>query len=426
MKERLSRRTLLRAGAATIALPLLDAMFPAITTAASSTKEPPKRIVLLHRALGTYHPHLVPTDAGKGYQATRYLKQLARHRENFTLFSGVSHLGYPNSHHTSSSIFTGVGAENVARSDDIHNTISLDQRVAAQVGGETRLRSLTLGSNGNSPSLSWNSKGVPVPTIKNRSRVFKKLFINGTPEETRKQLDQLAHGHSILDSMVDQLRSLRRELGTADQDRLQVMETSIREAEIVLHQEEAWALKPKPVVEATEKTFGDKTSNWLQSQQRWFALIRLALQTDSTRAIVYGLGEQNNNNVADLEIGHHDASHHGKDPAKIEQFARYEEKEYQNFAGFLDLLAETDEGGRSLLDSTQVLLTSNLGDASAHASNNLPTFLAGGGYKHQGHIAFDPKHNYPLSNLYVRMLQQFGIEADKFGSSTSILSELSS
>jgi hypothetical protein len=172
------------------------------------------------------------------------------------------------------------------------------------------------------------------------------------------------------------------------------------------------------------KTLDEKTNDWLQNQQRWYALVRLALMTDSTRVIVYGLGEQNNRNVSNLEIGHHDASHHGKDPAKIEQFARYEEHEYRNFAGFLKLMEETKEVDGTLLDNTQVLLTSNLGDASAHASNNLPTFIAGGGFRHQGHIAFDTKNNYPMSNLYVRMLHQMGIEDETFGSSTGVLSEL--
>lgn len=417
MNEKLPRRTFLRAGAACVALPLLDAMGAQPAAAAA------QRMVLIHRPLGTYHPYLVPKDTGLNYTAPRYLRTLEAHRGKFTLLSGVAHLGYPNSHGTDAAIFTGVDPSGVARADDIHNSISVDQALAEHIGGETRVRSLTLNTAG-SASLSWNRKGVPVPWMRNRSRLFKQLFIDGTPEEIEKELHRLEHGRSILDRMRDQLKSLQARLGSADRERLEVMETSIREAEQLLHQEEAWANKPKPVVEATEKDFADHTNNWLESQQRWYALIRLALQTDSTRVIVYGTGEFNNNNVSGLEIGHHDASHHGKNPDKIEQFARYEEKEYENFAAFLQLLRDTEEPGGSLLDSTQVLLTSNLGDASAHASNNLPTFLAGGGFKHQGHFAFDEKDNYPLSNLYVRMLQRFGLETGRFGSSTGVLSEL--
>ena len=395
---------------------MLDAM-------GASPASAPRRMVLVHRPLGTYHPHLVPETTGLEYEAPRYLKQLEEHRGKFTLLSGISHRGYPNSHHTDAAVFTGVDPSGVARSDDIHNTISVDQALAERIGGETRVRSLTL-NRANCASLSWNRKGVPVPWTRSRGQLFKQLFIDGTPEEIDAELRRLEHGRSILDGMRDQLKVLTRKLGSADRERIDVMETSIREAEQLLHQEEVWVNKPKPKVEAEEKDFSDRTNTWLESQQRWYGLIQLALQTDSTRVIVYGLGELNNNNMNDLEIGHHDASHHGKNPDKIEQFARYEEKEYGNFSAFLKMLDETGEPGGSLLDHTQVLLTSNLGDASAHASDNLPTFVAGGGFKHQGHLAFDQDNNYPLSNLFVRMLQKFDLETDRFGSSTGVLSEL--
>ena len=422
MKSPLSRRTLLRAGAASVALPLLDAMAPR-SVWAETESVPPNRMVLLHRGLGTYHPYLTPETTGRDYEAPRYLEPLERHREKFTLFSGMSHLGYPNSHTTSAAVFTGVGPDGVKRGDDIHNTISLDQRVAGVVGGQTRVRSLTLNSSNGAASLSWNHKGVPVPTTRSRAQLFRRLFIDGSSEEIEHELARLAHGRSILDDMRHQMRSLQRELGAADRERLEVMQTSIREAEQLLHQEEAWVQKPKPVVEAKESEFSARDSNWVDGDTRWYRLIRLALQTDSTRVIVFGIGEHNPTGVSGLEIGHHDASHHGKNPDKIEQLARYEVKDYENFAAFLDLLDETKEAGGSLLDHTQVLLASNLGDASAHASNNLPIFLAGGGFKHEGHVMFDGENNTPLSNLYTRMLQQFGIAADSFGSSTGVLSE---
>ena len=400
---------------------MLDVMTPVGRCAESPTA--PKRMVLLHRGLGTYHPYLTPETTGKDYVSPRYLKPLERHRQNFTLFSGLSHLGYPNSHTTSAAIFTGVGPEGVRRGDDIRNSISLDQRVASEVGDQTRLRNLILGSRNGAASLSWNDKGVPLPTSGGAASVFQQLFIDGSTAEVAHEMDRLAHGRSILDDMRGQMKSLQRGLGPADRERFEVMQTSIREAEQLLHQEEAWIQKPKPVVDAKLGEFSRKVNNWVESDLAWYRLIQLALQTDSTRVIVYGIGEHNPKNVDGLEIGHHDASHHGKDPDKIEQLARYEVKDYENFATFLDLLSETREVGGSLLDHSQVLLASNLGDASAHASNNLPIFLAGGGFKHEGHVRFDEEDNLPLSNLYLRMLQKFGIETDAFGSSTSALSE---
>ena len=381
-------------------------------------------MVLLHRGLGTYHPYLTPEQTGKDYKPTRYLEPLARHKANFTLFSGLSHLGYPNSHTTSAAVFTGVGPDGVKRGDDIHNTISLDQRVAAELGGETRVRSLTLNSANGAASLSWNSKGVPVPTTRGKAEVFRRLFVDGTPTEIERELDRLAHGRSILDDMRNQMKALQLELGPRDKERLEQMQTSIREAEQLLHQEEAWVQKPKPVVDAKEKDFSGRASNWVDGDSKWYRLIQLALQTDSTRVIVFGIGEHNPTGVSGLEIGHHDASHHGKNPDKIEQLARYEVKDYENFATFLDLLEATKEPGSNLLDNTQVLLASNLGDASAHASDNLPIFVAGGGFKHQGHVMYNEEENLPLSNLYVRMLQQIGIGTDTFGSNTGTVDEI--
>ena len=379
-------------------------------------------MVLIHRPLGTYHPYLVPEKAGTDYVAPRYLQKLEKHRNHLTVFSGVSHKGYPNSHHTESALFTGVAPERIARADDIHNSVSLDQVVAERVGSQTRVASLTL-NTANCASLSWNQKGVPIPWERSRANLFRRLFLDGSPDEVKRELQRLAHGRSILDGMRDQLRTLISELGSSDRERLEVLTASIREAEASLLQEEAWIAKPKPKVEATQKEF-EQAEHWIAGQQQWYRLVHLALQTDSTRVIVLGLGEQGQQNVPDLSIGHHDASHHGKDPAKIEQFARYEEKEYANLAGFLDKLVATTETGGALLDRTQVLIASNLGDASAHAGDNLPVMLAGGGFRHRGHLAFDAKNNYPLSNIYVRMLRQFGLEIDRFGSNEGVLTEL--
>lgn len=417
----LNRRAMLRAGAVSIALPMLDVLLPR-GVRADVRSAAPKRMVLIHRPLGTYHPYLVPEKAGPDYVAPRYLKQLEAHRKHLTLFSGVAHKGYPNSHHTESALFTGVAPEGLARADDIHNTVSLDQVVAEKIGGETRVASLTL-NTANCASLSWNRKGVPVPWERSRANLFRRLFIDGTPAEIAREVKRLEHGRSILDGTRDQLKQLSKNLGEGDRQRLEVLAGSIREAELMLKQDEAWAAKPKPVVDAKVKDF-EQAEHWMAAQKQWYALVHLALQTDSTRTIVLGLGEQGQQNIPDLLIGHHDASHHGKDPAKIEQFARYEEKEYGLFSGFLDKLVATSEGNDTLLDRTQVMIASSLGDASAHASDNLPVFLAGGGFKHRGHVAFDQKNNYPLSNIFVRMLQQMGVETDKFGSSTGVLSEL--
>ena len=243
----LNRRTFLRAGAVSVSLPLLDAMLPAGFGAESKAKAAalqPQRMVLIHRPLGTYYPFLFPERAGPDYEATRYLKILEPHRGRFTVISGMGHVGYPNSHHTESAIFTGVSPAGIKRADDIHNSISLDQFVARRIGGETRVPHLVL-NTANCASLSWNEKGVPTPFENNRSRLFRRLFMDGTPAEVAREVKRLENGQSILDGVRGQLKSLSRELGVADRDRLDLLTNSIREAEGFLQQDQAWAAKPK-------------------------------------------------------------------------------------------------------------------------------------------------------------------------------------
>jgi hypothetical protein len=419
----LDRRTFLKSGAISLALPLLDAMIPLSYGQSSREKAAslqPRRMVLIHRPLGTYHPHLIPTATGLKYEAPRFLQKLEPHRGRFTVFSGMGHPGYPNSHNTEPAIFTGVPEFS---EHDLHNSISLDQVVSRKIGSETRFPHLLLNKVW-SQSLSWNEKGVPSPHEGDPAALFRRMFIEGSPEEVRRETRRLEQGKSILDDLRGELKSLSQRLGAGDRERIEILTNTVREAEEQLRQDEAWSHKPKPVPSLTFDEIQKNTDNWISAQDKWLALMHAALQTDSTRVMILGTNEHNLSNVPGLEIQHHDASHHGKDPAKIEQLCRYEDKEFETYARFLDKLVGTSENGASLLDSTQILFTSNLGDASAHSSSNLPVLLAGGGYKHQGHVSYGNETNKPLCNLYVRMLQQAGVETDSFGSSDGCVSDI--
>jgi len=421
----LDRRTFLRAGAVSLSLPLLEAMIPFAfgrEARAAVAALQPRRMVLIHRPLGTYHPYLVPQTTGLKYETTRFLKTLEAHRGRFTVFSGMGHPGYPNSHGTEPAIFTGVPEFNER---DLHNSISLDQVAARAVGSQTRFPFLLLNKVW-SQSLSWNEKGVPIPHESDLATVFRRMFIEGTPYEVRREMKRLENGKSILDDLRGQLKALSQSLGAGDRQRIEVLTTSIREAEAQLQQEELWSKRPKPKTTVTLAEMQNPSNDWISAQDKWLALMHLALQTDSTRVIVLGTNEHNMVNVPDLQIQHHDASHHGKEPSKIEQLSRYEDHEFETFGRFIGKLADSRENDATLLDSTQVLFTSNLGDASAHSSHNLPVLLAGGGYQHQGHVSFGTGTDKPLCNLYVRMLQQMRIEVGKFGSSSGIISELGS
>jgi hypothetical protein len=155
--------------------------------------------------------------------------------------------------------------------------------------------------------------------------------------------------------------------------------------------------------------------------------MHLALQTDSTRLItMLQLGTSMVPPIPGVSLGHHDLSHHGQDPAKIQQLKTVELEEMKTLQEFLTKLKNTQEQGESLLDHTTVFFSSNLGNASNHSAKNLPVLLAGGGFKHGQHLAFDADRPPPLCNLFLSMLHRMGIEADRFGSSTGTLPGLES
>lgn len=418
----MNRRSFLRATGVCIGLPLLDAMLPVgLRAEQKAAALRPKRMVLIGRPLGLHTPFLFPEKAGGDYEPTRYLKPLQEHRADFTVFSGMSHRGYSSGHGTLPALLTGVSPEGM-RQGDLRNTISLDQEAASRLGGETRYASLTLGSG----DLSWNRKGVNVPSESQATRVFKDLFIDGTPAEVARSIEKIQTGQSILDGVREQAKSLAQTLGPADRQRLDLLLSSIREAEQRLQQDQAWVLKPKPKVAVKPFTQDHVTDGkMLDRARQWYELTHLALQTDSTRVIALHLWSHNERlDLEGVTLAHHDASHHGQDEAKIKQLALIEEAEMKLFGDFLGKMKSTNESGVSLLDQTVIFHASNLGNASAHTCDNLPILLAGGGFQHAGHVAFDRKNNQPLSNLFVRMLQQMGIELDRFGSSTGLLTEV--
>ncbi|MSU77408.1 MAG: DUF1552 domain-containing protein [Gemmataceae bacterium] len=414
-RRTLNRRTFLRATGVCVALPFLDGM----SRAQERRPAAPKRMVLIGRPLGMHTPFLFPDQTGRDHAHTRYTRILDSHRSAYTVFSGMSHRGYSQGHHNDIALFTGAPPEGI-RLNDIRNTISLDQEVASHIGRETRFGSLVLGGT----LYSWNRRGVRVPATHFASSVFRQLFIQGTPEEIAREIRRLQDGQSILDDLRAQARTLSANLGPADRQRLDLLLTSIREAEQRLQQDEAWMNRPKPRVNVPQPTQIVGPGLLLERSRQWYDVVHLALQTDSTRVISLSLDSQERPIIDGVTLGHHDASHHGQDGTKIEQLAMIEEAELRAFNGFLNKLKESREGNETLLDRVMVMYTSNLSNASAHSVDNLPILLAGGGFRHQGHVAFDRRNNRPMSNLFLRMLHQMGIESRTFGTSTGAVSEV--
>jgi hypothetical protein len=255
--------------------------------------------------------------------------------------------------------------------------------------------------------------------------VFNRLFLEGRPEEVRAQARRLRDGRSILDLVRDQARSLQPVLGVRDREKVDEYFTSVRELEQRMARSEEWSRKPRPKVDAKPPQNNLNPADLIGKTRLMFDLIHLALQTDSTRLIaMLLLGTSLVPPIAGVSLGHHDLSHHGQDEAKIAQLRKVELEKMRTLLELLEKLKSTEEQGESLLDRTMVFFSSNLGNASNHSTRNLPVLLAGGGFRHGQHLAFNPDQPPPLCNLYVSMLHRLGIEADRFASSTGTLSGL--
>jgi hypothetical protein len=416
--QRIKRRTILRASGVAIGLPFLDAMLPTQAAEARKAATQPPRMVLIGQPLGMYAPNFFPEKAGKDYEPSRYLKNLQEHRDQFTVFSGMSHR-YAAGHFAEVGLLTGVAPEFI-REKDIKNGISLDQEVASHIGNQTRYSSLILGGG----DVAWNRRGVRIPAESRATQVFKKLFIAGTPDEEARELQRVKDGQSILDDVGGQINALNLKVGSKDRERIDLFLTSLREAEQKLQQDEHWSTSPKPKVDVPVPNVDFGGPQLVERSRQWYEIVHLALQTDSTRVISLWLSTQERPEIPGVTLGHHDASHHGQDPAKLEQLALIEEAEIKVLGEFLDKMKATTEGDHTLLDRTAIFYASNLGNSSSHDNNNLPILLAGGSFKHKGHLAFDTKNNTLLSNLFVRMLHHMGIEAKSFGASTGMVSEV--
>lgn len=414
----LDRRTFLRASGVSIALPFLEAMLPASAAEAKKALSRPPRMVLVGQPLGMYSENFFPKNAGRDYVPSRYLKQLQGLRDRFTVFSGMSHR-YAAGHFAEVGLMTGVPTEMI-RANDIKNSISLDQEIASHIGNQTRFASLVLGGG----TIAWNRRGVRIPSEQRATQVFKKLFIAGTKDEEARELQRIRDGQSILDDVRGQIKTLNNKVSTDDRQRLELFLTSLREAEQHLQQDEHWGTTAKPQVEMKPPTNDYNGSALLERSRQWYDIVHLALQTDSTRVISLFLSTQDRPDIDGVKLGHHDASHHGQDPAKLEQLALIEEAEIKVFGEFIDKLKASKEGERSLLNHTAVFYSSNLGNSSSHDNHNLPILLAGGSFKHAGHVAFDRDNNTLISNLFVRMTHHMGIETEKFGASTGVVSEI--
>lgn len=404
-----------------MALPWLE------TFARADEKTPPKRIISICTSFGLYGPSFFPAKPGRDYEASEYLRVLDDLRDKFTVFSGISHPEIGGDHASEACFLTS--AKHPTR-PGFRNTVSLDVLASQHVAGATRFPLMTLSTLDGSP-LSYTPTGAGIPALSTPSQIYARMFLAGSQGDVDKELARLKRGKSMLDRMRERLGQLEKSVSSYDRQQIADYTEAVRNLERQMVAEEAWVKRPKPTVTepAPNENYPSPFANRSDSIGRakvLFQLAKLAVQTDSTRVVsIFIRGMDEKPPIDGVNEGHHGLTHHGRNPEKIEQLKIVEKVTMGAFRELLVSLRDTKEGTESLLDSTQVLIGSNLGDASGHGTTNLPIMLAGGGYRHGQHIAGDTGNNTPLAKLYVNMLQKFGVPTDKFGSGAGTITELS-
>lgn len=419
----LSRRTFLRGAGIALSLPLLEAMRPvfgAAARAAEATTTGPRRMLAIETNMGLIADNFFPKQTGSDWTPSPYLELIQQHRKDFTIFSGTSHPAVDGGHAAELAFLTAAAHPGAG---GFKNSISLDQFAAEQIGSRTRIPSLTIlvGSE-NRHSLSFTRSGVMIPGEKSAAAIYRRMFVQGTPQEVEARVNDLKVGRSVLDFVNDSAKRMQRDLGPRDRERLDQYFTSVRDLEGQLVEAEAWEHRPKPKVAMPEPKDITENNLLVQRLQQMFGVLRLALETDSTRLITVFINPFSMvPAINGVTHETHSITHHGNRPETLQELALIEAAHFHMLDELLTGLNAAKEDNETLLDRTQVLFGSCMGNANAHDNHNLPILLAGGGYKHGQHLGFDNKQNYPLPNLFVSMLQRMGLEADKFASSTGTM-----
>ena len=422
----IDRRLFLRGTDISLALPMLESLQPALAADSQGKRgdAPARRFVCVAPDYGIYPPAFFPKQAGRDYVMPDTLKMMERHRSDMSVFSHLDHPGVGGGHACTRTFLNGIKASDAG--GDRSRLLSIDQVLAQQIGMENRFPALV---TGNGAPISYTAAGIPVLPVPTPDRFFNLLFVDEDAKTKDGQRQALGDNASILDVLLEDSRSLQTRLASQDRVKLDEYLTAVRETERKLTRRKDWIDIPKPKVKAPKHDEDEyEQSGYPYDMSLFFETMVLALQTESTRVLTYQMPGGNRMFPFDgITMGYHTLTHHGKDPEKAGQIQIIDRYYLTQLAGFVDRLKKTkDNKGRPLLESTVVLFGSGMGNASSHSSRDVPVLVAGGGLKHGSHHLFpkDGSQGTPLSNLYVTLLRQFGIETDRFASSEGDLDHL--
>lgn len=445
-KKSLPRRAFLRGMGATMALPFLDAMTPALAGATTGTKAP-LRMAFLYVPNGIIMKDWTPAAEGAGYEFTRTLKPLEAYREKMLVLSGLDHyngqaLGDgPGDHARAGATWlTGVHPKKT-QGANIQAGVSVDQVAAKEIGHLTVLPSLELGLEDNrlvgncdsgyscaySNTVSWSSPNMPLPPENNPRAVFERLFGDGDTSDPAARAKMARQDRSLLDFVREDAARLGMNLGTGDKRKLSEYLDAVREVETRIQNVEKKAMEGG--LHTTMDRPGGIPPTFEEHAQLMFDLMTISFQTDMTRVISIMIGREGGNRTyrsIGVPDAHHGLSHHFNDPSKIERLHKIDHHHVEMFAYFMSKMQATKDIDGTLLDNSMIVYGSSISDGNRHEHLNLPTVLAGGaaGKVHGGrHIRY--KKGTPMTNLFLTMLDNAGVKPEKIGDSTGKIEHLS-
>ena len=437
-KKHLPRRTFLRGAGAAMALPLLDAMVPALGARENPAANPVRRLGFVYMPMGSDIKRWTPPGETTLDELSPTLQSLENVRDSVSVLTNMELApAYPGTHATSNAAFLSAAKAKWTESTDYHLGTTVDQIAAKQMGQETQLPSLelsmdllsTVGQCDNGFAcvyqncLSWSSPTTPLPSEAHPRIVFERLFgEGGSAAERRAALERRA---SLLDWVRDDIARLKGEIGSEDRHRVEQYLDSVREVERRIQKAEA--ATDNDALPDLDRPVGVPAS-YADHAKLMFDLQVLAMQGDVTRVITFQLARETSNRTYP-EIGvsdpHHPLTHHNGNQEMIDKVAKINAFHVSLFAYFIERLKATPEGEGTLLDNSLYLYGSGMGNPNVHDHRNLPIIVAGGGagrMKGNRHIRYaEPT---PLANLHLTMLEKAGVRLDRFGDSTGTLDEL--
>jgi hypothetical protein len=440
--RKLSRRAILGGAGATLALPFLESAIPrALRTRAAAQAAAPLRFLGYYVPCGMRMQHWTPMTEGAGYDLPRILVPLADLQSDVSVISRLANRPArpdgPGDHASGTGAFMTAMHPRKTGGADIENGISLDQHLAAELGGDTTLRSLEIGIDGGpsagdcdsgyscayATNVAWTGPATPLPKLTDPGIIFDRLFAGFDAGESAEQIEsRLRRNSSVLDYVLGDASSLGMKLGVRDREKLDEYMTGVRELELRLESSSQGPTCEPGMRPPGDLTFPDKV-------RAMSDLMVLAFQCDVTRFMTFMLGNAASNRSYDflgVTGGHHEISHHAGDANKLESLSVIDTWEIEQLAYLLDRMRQIDEGGTSMLHNSVVFFSSEIEDGDSHSHFNMPILLAGaagGAFTPGRHLVYPDEPS--VGSLFLSIAQAFGMGTSSFGDAADPLDGLS-